>query len=180
MEHVIHISVLEFEGQTATPVSHTCTYQAGEPPGHYWELLTISITTMPPASGQTHPLAFEFAQAKALASSAAHQPQAPGHIVKFGIVKAPYAPRGVMMFGTVNAVVSKYLGPCPPGWTLPKLGPPLCKSAPPWVAITVYSYGALKPSGAMAFVAVGLAAEAPGDEENVISLNNAILSGKLH
>ena len=136
--------------------------------GRYEDILTVGVR----ATSE-----FEFELAEELAREAARQPQKADNYQQLGLAKR--VPRGVRMFYADHITDSKTLEPCPPGWKLPTFGPPQCKGAPPWAAISVYSYGALKPRGPQVFVTVGLAMETPADRDIAYFLNRAILSGKL-
>lgn len=162
----IHVSSgdLFFMGRQSE--SNACTYTAFVSSGRYEDILTVGVR----ATSE-----FEFEQAEELAKQAARQPQQPDNYQQFGLVKT----RGARMFYADHITDNNALEPCPPGWKLPTFGPPLCNGAPPWAAITVYSYGALKPRGPKAFVTVGLAMETPGDRNVVVYLSRAILSGKI-
>jgi len=166
IEQAIHVSSGDLFFMGRQPTSNACGYTAFVSTDRYEDLVTVSVR----ATSE-----FEFEQAEELAKHAAQQPQKPDNYQQFGLVRT----RGARMFYADHITDNKTLKPCPKGWKLPTFGPPLCKSAPPWVAITVYSYGALKPRGPKAFVAVGLAMETPGDRNRVVSLNRAILSGKI-
>jgi len=166
IEQATHISAgdLFFKGRAAE--SNACTYKALVSTGRYEDLLTVAVR----ATSE-----FEFEQAEELARQEARQTQKPDNYQQFGLVQT----RGARMFYADHITDNNTLKPCPPGWKLPTFGPPQCKGAPPWVGISVYSYGGLKPRGPKAFVSVSLAMEAPGDRNIVVSLNRAILSGKI-
>jgi hypothetical protein len=175
MARLLHVSELhfsEFAPPVKTPEGSTCLW-ASTVPGKYSDLLTVSLTATGGPRG--HSGAFEFIQAEALARSAAQQPQKPGDYQEFGLVKT----RGAKMFYADHITNNTSLPACLKGWTLPTFGPPHCTDDPPWAAISVYSYGALKPRGPTAFVTVGFAAETPGERRPVVFLNRAILSGKI-
>lgn len=166
MARQIHVSSGDLFFMGRQPASNTCTYTAFVSSGRYEALLTVAVRATS---------AFEFEQAEELAKQAADQPQQPDNYQQFGLVRT----RGAKMFYADHITDSKTLTPCPPGWKLPTFGPPLCKGAPPWAAISVYSYGTLKPQGPKAFVSVSLAMETPGDRNIVVFLSRAILSGKI-
>jgi hypothetical protein len=74
---------------------------------------------------------------------------------------------------------SASLGPCRGTAPLPEFGPPTCKGQPGWETTTVYTYGALKPNGPTAFVAVGLAGQANLLLNGVDQPTKEIISGQI-
>ncbi|MHB8491547.1 MAG: hypothetical protein ACYDA6_04935 [Solirubrobacteraceae bacterium] len=159
MAQLIHVSSLEFEGKN--PGGNICEWKGAHRPGHYSDLLTIDVTAESRAV---------FAKAKQIAKKSAAERG------------ALFRTHGAALFYVGQVFLSDVKGPCEPENTVPELGPPACSGDPPWATISVDSYGALKPRGPKAFVAVGLAREYTynvGEVREVISLDKAIMSSRI-
>jgi hypothetical protein len=82
-------------------------------------------------------------------------------------------------YRTVRVTDSKSLPPCPPGTTLGQFGPPMCNGDPPWESVTLVAYGALKPNGPKAQVAVTVAGEPSVFLHGPAAVAEEILSGRI-
>jgi hypothetical protein len=156
MARVIEVSSLTLEG--TSPLSDTCLYKSPPVPGHYAQLLTISLEV-------TSRRVFERAERR----------------TKQFAVKAggTFHSIGPATFAVSVVHESSALKPCLPEHTVPEFGPPYCNGDPAWSTGTVYSYASLRPRGPMVFLSVGLAREYGSFGAKVLSLSKQILSGRI-
>jgi hypothetical protein len=167
MARLIDVGSLDFQGRRSD--LNACAYVANVS-GDYSDLLQVSVRPATRCGRLTCKALF--LKSEQLARQSHGQPHRFFRTVRV---------RGALMFIVSGYILSSSLPrPCPPGQTLPEFGPPLCNGEPTWYTYSVQSYGALKPRGPKAFVAVGLA-NGPGGvgTARVISLNKEILSGKI-
>ena len=159
MAGLIHIGALKFEGKSGP--GNICTWLSAHIPNHYSDLLQVDVTAESKAL---------FAKTKQILEKTATEK---GYVVQS---------QGAALFYVIHTVLSADAGPCEPKNIVPQLGPPGCSGDPSWESETVYAYGALKPRGPNAFVAIGLAREFTykvGDVREPHSLANEILSGQI-
>jgi hypothetical protein len=168
MAQLLHESSLKFDGGTFNPGESTCTWFSPRVPGRYRTELQVAVT------------AIDLAQFKQFARIAKHDAAQTG--AGFTNDRFRGAARAFWVDQTFS---STHLAPCMPDQNglpppLPAFGPPACDPQPNSVKISADSYGALKPRGPKAFVAVAFDGERslayPGPE---IALNEAILSGHI-
>jgi hypothetical protein len=172
MAELIDQSSLELEG--TTPGGNACTYKGPRVPGRYSDLFQVSVQATAKAPVQATGKAL-FARVKRYAKKLAAERK---HFTDFFCytVKIDGA---VAALEVVRYHYSASLGPCRGMAPLPEFGPPTCKGQPGWETTTVYTYGALKPNGPAAFVAVGLAGQANLLLNGVDQLNKEIMSGQI-
>ena len=156
MAHVIEVSSLTLEG--TSPLGDTCVYKSPRVPGHYAQLLTISLEA-------TSRRVFNLAEQRAKQSAA-----------KEG---GSFHSVGPATFAVSVTHESALLPACLPEHTVPEFGPPYCKGDPDWATGTVYSYAPLRPRGPVVFLSVGLARQYGSFGAKVLSLSRQILSGRI-
>jgi hypothetical protein len=156
------------------PGGNACTYKGSRVPGRYSDLLQVSVQATAKAPVQATGKAL-FARVKRYAKKLAAERK---HFTDFFFytVKIDGA---VAALEVVRYHYSASLGPCRGMAPLPEFGPPTCKGQPGWETTTVYTYGALKPNGPAAFVAVGLAGQANLLLDGVDQLTKEIMSGQI-
>jgi len=156
MAQVIEVSSLTLEGSSG--LSDTCIYKSPRVPGHYAQLLTISVE----ATSRT---VFDRAERRAKQDAA-----------KTG---AAFHSFGPATFGVSVVHESGALKPCQPGHTVPEFGPPQCKGDPAWSSGTVYTYAPVSPRAPKVFWSVGLAREYGSFGTKLLSLSKQIVSGRI-
>lgn len=159
MAGLIGVSSLEYEGKVTG--KNSCLWKGPRISGEYSNLLEVEVVAKPEA---------EFF---------ASEEQAKDDAAKHGYHFETIGGRGAATYFESYAITDKSLPPCEPGATLNEFGPPVCNPEPPWLTYTVVSYGALKPRGPEALVAVGLAGGAHVQKPIVIKLNQEILAGRI-